>query len=63
MFDLGLSEGNDHLHNRVAFTTNFTMKVCRPKGILQLIKEVTISKVLVLNLMKLLFRVGFFMIN
>ena len=63
MFDLGLSEGNDHLHNRIAFTTNFTMKVCRPKSILQLIKEVTISKVLVQNLMKLLFRVGFLMIN
>ena len=63
MFDLGLSEGDDHLHIRIAFTTDFTLKVCRPKGILQLIKEVAILKVLVQNLMKLLFRVGFLMIN
>ena len=63
MFDLGLSEGDDHLHNRIAFTTNLTMKVRRPEGVLQLIKEVTISEVLVQNLMKLLFRVGFLMIN
>lgn len=63
MFDLGLSEGNDHLHNRIAFTTDFTLKICRPEGILQLIKEVTISEVLVQNLMKLLFRIRFLMIN
>lgn len=63
MFDLGLSEGNDHLHTRIAFTADFTLKICRPEGVLQLIKEVAILKVLVQNLMKLLFRVGFLMIN
>ena len=63
MFDLGLSEGDDHLHIRIASTTDFALKICRPKGILQLIKEVTISKVLVQNLMKRLFRIRFLMIN
>ena len=63
MFDLGLSEGDDHLHIRIASTTDFALKICRPKGILQLIKEVAIFEVLVQNLMKLLFRVGFLMID
>ena len=63
MFDLGLSEGDDHLHTRIAFTADFTLKICRPKGILQLIKEVAIFEVLVQNLVKLLFRVGFLVIN